>query len=464
MRLLLILISCFLAGLTVVPAQQLTFKDVERVRAQIKPGRKDTVQVLLLGNMAQAFLTTSLDSALYYADTAMNLAREIRYRRGIYRSLDLKGLINKVAGNKAVALKLFQEVLIEMENDGDAASKAVLEIGMAQIVYENGNMKEAYQYLTDAKIILQQNDPGKQLSYVLQNMGIMFMDTKQYDSAEVYFKEAITHATRELLPVLYANQGDLECQQGYFGASNQSYSYAMLDILQTQDANSYAVIYLGKAKLMNKWGFPDTAIFYANYAMQAYTAIGNPQGQLQVAALLSNLYNKDSSNGKKVNADSTIKYLKIILDLDQTVFSQQAARKDQAQYLLNREEENERRLKKEEDARQQRSTMEIIGIGAFIPLFFGLVLWLGRVKVRKRVLTFIAALSLLFLFEFITLLLHPVFGHWTNESPFLMFLLLVLVASVLVPMHHKSEKWLMAKLVHKDDVPDTLPDIEPTAA
>lgn len=72
---------------------------------------------------------------------------------------------------------------------------------------------------------------------------------------------------------------------------------------------------------------------------------------------------------------------------------------------------------------------------------------------------FMAALSLIFFFEFITLLLHPLFGHWTGESPLLMFLLLVLVASFLVPIHHISQEWLFAKLEQGENA-DVLPDKE----
>jgi hypothetical protein len=58
--------------------------------------------------------------------------------------------------------------------------------------------------------------------------------------------------------------------------------------------------------------------------------------------------------------------------------------------------------------------------------------------------------ALLLVFEFLNLLLHPFLERITLHSPTLMLLSLVCVASLLVPLHHKLEKWTTNKLIEKN--------------
>lgn len=59
-------------------------------------------------------------------------------------------------------------------------------------------------------------------------------------------------------------------------------------------------------------------------------------------------------------------------------------------------------------------------------------------------------IALLIVFEFLNLLLHPYLEKLTNHAPVLMLLALVCIAALLVPLHHKLEKWATAKMVEKN--------------
>ena len=53
-------------------------------------------------------------------------------------------------------------------------------------------------------------------------------------------------------------------------------------------------------------------------------------------------------------------------------------------------------------------------------------------------------------FEFFNLLIHPVLEDVTHHSPVLMLLGLVILAALLIPLHHKLEHWAVNKLVEKN--------------
>src|SRR5580658_5170851 len=93
------------------------------------------------------------------------------------------------------------------------------------------------------------------------------------------------------------------------------------------------------------------------------------------------------------------------------------------------------------------SAVKYIGIlGAAI-----LFLLLSRsVIVSHKLVAFLGILLLLVLFEFINLLVHPFLESATHDSPILMLLALVVIAALLVPLHHRLEKWATHKLVEKN--------------
>jgi hypothetical protein len=56
------------------------------------------------------------------------------------------------------------------------------------------------------------------------------------------------------------------------------------------------------------------------------------------------------------------------------------------------------------------------------------------------------------MFEFIAMLMHPYIEEWTHHSPVFMLLILVTIASILVPMHHKLEELMKSKLIKKSSL------------
>jgi len=97
--------------------------------------------------------------------------------------------------------------------------------------------------------------------------------------------------------------------------------------------------------------------------------------------------------------------------------------------------------------------LQLAGIAIFIPTFFLFVLFLSRRKAKPRTVEFLGILALLLVFEFVTLLVHPYIERWTHETPVLTLLILVAIAAILVPLHHRTEHWVKSKLVRRAQLP-----------
>ena len=104
---------------------------------------------------------------------------------------------------------------------------------------------------------------------------------------------------------------------------------------------------------------------------------------------------------------------------------------------------------KEEDERKQNIQYALIALGIIVLLTLYLLLSRSFIT-NTKLIEFFGVIALLIVFEFLNLLLHPFLERITNHSPVLMLLALVCIAALLVPLHHKVEKWSTAKLVEKN--------------
>jgi len=63
----------------------------------------------------------------------------------------------------------------------------------------------------------------------------------------------------------------------------------------------------------------------------------------------------------------------------------------------------------------------------------------------------LSLVALLLLFEFINLLLSPLLGDVFDQSPLLILLAMVVIAGLLIPLHHRMERWITNMLVSKNN-------------
>jgi hypothetical protein len=104
---------------------------------------------------------------------------------------------------------------------------------------------------------------------------------------------------------------------------------------------------------------------------------------------------------------------------------------------------------KEEEERKHNIQLSLLAIG--IITFIILFLLLSRSFITNtKLIEFFGVIALLLVFEFLNLLLHPFLESITHHSPVFMLLALVCIAALLVPLHHRLEKWTTKKLIEKN--------------
>jgi hypothetical protein len=151
------------------------------------------------------------------------------------------------------------------------------------------------------------------------------------------------------------------------------------------------------------------------------------------------------------NTDSAYYYSRMEAGINAHIFSQNNINKMQALAFNDQIRIIEDSAKKAEEAQQRKQNIQYaliaLGIVTFVILFFMLS---HSIIVTEKWISFFGILGLLIVFEFINLLIHPFLEKITHHSPVLMLLALVAIASLLIPMHHRIEKWIKEKMTEKN--------------
>lgn len=151
------------------------------------------------------------------------------------------------------------------------------------------------------------------------------------------------------------------------------------------------------------------------------------------------------------NIDSAYYFSRQELALRDSVFSEEKINRIQSLAFVEQLRLRDEELKelKAEEQRKRQIQYLFIGIGLIASVIVFLLLS-HSIIVNESVVKYIGIIGLLVVFEFINLLIHPALERITRHSPAIMLLILVCIAALLVPLHHKLQKWVTHKMVEKN--------------
>lgn len=184
------------------------------------------------------------------------------------------------------------------------------------------------------------------------------------------------------------------------------------------------------------------------YAILAYAdgkTMGSKKAIIEATDLLYHLYERQQQE------DSAFFYLRANHLYQDSLLQQQKIGQLQLIIVNQQIKETEQSAKAVEDAEQRRHNIQYAAMAFGLIFLTTIFLLLSRtIIVNTRLSEIVGVIGLLIVFEFIYLVLHPFLSDLTHGSPLLMLLILVLVAAVVVPLHHKLEGWITHKLVEKN--------------
>lgn len=182
-----------------------------------------------------------------------------------------------------------------------------------------------------------------------------------------------------------------------------------------------------------------SAIKYSEKKLEICKNIPYEDGVLDGAGKLAKQY--DGYDQQKATY-----YYKTALELNQRLFDSEKTRAFENLVTADDQERRELSEKQREAEVERKENLQMIAIAIFIPIFILLIFRLRRTRLHRRVIDFLSVLSLLLVFEFISLLIHPLIERLTGHRPVFELLFLVALDSILVPAHHELTHRLKARL------------------
>lgn len=353
----------------------------------------------------------------------------------------------RISGNPIRSLQVQQRGLQLAEKAGNFSILAMIKNQMGHTYRDREEWENSFKLYTAAL-----NDAAKAKNEVVKiwpvmNIGVYYLNIEKLDSSLKYLQQAYESSiqiNKNDLPYILWNLGSVHSKMGNAALAVAYYNMAIQKANEVQKLRPLSFAYTGLAEHFERMNQQDSCIFYLKKAL---TAVRNTPFffmSVKPAKMLSEYY-------EKRNCDSTIKYTSIYKIANDSVFSNKI--NQQIQVMTFDEELRQKELAtaeiKANIERKHNLQYALIAMGIVTLIIFFLLLS-RSIIVNEKWVSFFGVVGLLVIFEFLNLLLHPFLEKITNHSPVLMLLALVCIAALLVPLHHRVEKWAKQKMVEKN--------------
>ncbi|HVM88413.1 MAG TPA: tetratricopeptide repeat protein [Puia sp.] len=400
---------------------------------------EDSGKVTLLISLSDALLYNDVDASLGYAFSAKELSEKTGYLKGKATSLRLMGSCNVEMGNYPSAIKYYIDAAEVDEQTGDIFSLSTEYDGMSVVYSHMGHNDSSLYYLTKGWNILKGTGGSAAKLYIEDGLASTYFSMNKTDSARYYADSALALAkylqikNREtaalsILGKIAITEKDWESALSY---------YSDAFTISKENGDNYSMV-----RILNYLGdlYEDQSLYNTagNYYRQAMELAGYRFPNLRYSSV-SGLYRNYKWAG---NNDSALHYLELTFNLESTIRSQDSLSAINNYISLQKQHQRELRFIKEESEKARVKNIQLSAIALFIPCFFTTVVYLGKRKVKPRLVEFLGVFSILMAFEFISFLAHPYFEEHFHNNQVMIFLCLVAIAATLSPLHHRIEHWI----------------------
>ncbi len=440
--------SFFLSFLFIQAFSQLP--EIDSLNKLIINSKADTTTINQIIQISVLYSSYDIDSALLYADKSMVMSRKLNYAAGEAKSMYCQGMAISYSGNDARALELYLSALKIFENEKQYDWMVKCQIEISGVYSDLNDYRDALDYSQRAYKLSKSIHANDLLFEAAYNNGYSYVKLKKPDSALVYFQEGYQLAnnskkdTKRMLGQAFGGLGlvnnklgnaDIALPYLYKGIRNSSAAFDLYNLMFNYDFIAH--VYAEENK-------NDSAIEYYNKALVIADKLNYEKEKLEIYKPLAMLYEKS-------DPAKSIEYFKLERALRDSM--DDAGMQWDIQNLTYYESLRQKDLQEQAalEAQQRKDDMEYAAIALAFVLFLITFLLLSRsIIVHERAIEFLGIIVLLIFFEFINLMLHPFLEKITNHSPVLMLGGLMLVAAIIIPFHHKLEKYIKSKVIEKN--------------
>ena len=419
--------------------------ELDNVLRSLQTAKEDTNKVNMLNRLGFKYQWDEPKQAIEYCLASLSLSRKLDYKSGEINAVWSLGEALAMSGNYIKATELKFKGLEMAEQMGNYSLIRTSLLYLAGGFFYQGDYERCISYTRKGMAInARDNGPfGQIVAYGF--LGESFYKLDQLDSALFYIQKAYeidllaeVHWTVPyvILAGIYSKKGDYARALEYY---KKSILYRDLGQAGAFDG------YIGLATVFQQMGQTDSAMFYVRKTILEANRFFFPLKVIEAATIGKEIYKKAGLQ------DSAFFYLELMITAKDSLFSHEKMRAIQNLTFSEQLRQQELEEKKIKEAEERRRNLQYAAIAIALITFIILFLLLSRsIIVKTKFIEFFSVLGLLAVFEFINLFIHPYLDRATSHSPVWMLAILICIGALLVPLHHKLEKWITKIMVEKN--------------
>jgi two-component system NtrC family sensor kinase len=267
-----------------------TRMEIDSVKHELSIATQDTTRALLMAQLCQFYKWNRPDSAIYFGNEAVALARHINFPKAELSALGGIILTHMAIGNDSKALQITLEALKIAEKNPDWPGKPGLLYHLATVYTQAKDYEKALSYYKESKILAEAINPWF-ASIGGAGIASTFLKLNQLDSAFYYGKIAKVNSER-LNPVVATPFTTWVLGEIYFEAGMYD-SALILNKQSLQISRNSRELFrcnYNIARIYQKIEKLDTALFFAKQAKEVAEESGIFSDIIEGEILLSEFY------------------------------------------------------------------------------------------------------------------------------------------------------------------------------
>lgn len=421
---------------------------VDSVKRQLNNAEHDSARFAALQSLASIYQDRLPDSSIYFGEKIIALGLKNKDEEFLNRGYGWIGRANFIKGNYALALQMQFKALQIIEQMDDSSRLANMYNSIGNTYKEQGDFEKSKTYYQSCKNIAEKIDDHINLEFAFMNLAYVYEKTNQIDSALLYGQQAYDLGIRKKYTLMFGfvlqNLGTVHLRLGNKQVAENFYRMAIDSSASTGFTRTIAMNFLAFAHYFNCYNQPDSAILYAKKALSSAKQGSVLRIEAEALKFLSEVYDKS-------NKDSAFLYQKVYIRASDSLNNRNKIAQVESLNYTEQLRQQEKRQEEEKAKEERVHNLQYAAIAlGLVSLLISFLVLSHTVIVGEKLIRFLGVVSLLIVFEFLNLLLHPWMGELTHHSPILMLVIMVCVAALLVPLHHKLEHWVIHRIAKSE--------------
>ena len=432
----------------VVTTQTVFAQDIDSLLSKYFAAKNDSLRYETIQEFYATFSEADPILFLKAAEKFLTYSQKNKDNVGEACATSMIGFCYRGLGNTTKSLEYALKGFEKGAETGSEGTVAYNNITIGLCYKDISNYEQSLEYFFTALEIGDRLKYEKTKSVAYQNLGEVYLAMNKLDSALMCEQKDFEICKRigfyDFFGYTLLTLGAIHGKMGNTALAISYFDMAIQEGFNRKSTKQLNWAYTAKAQFYAALRQKDSSIAYAKKAVSAVENTGFTNYNLSAAKLLLDNY-------RNTNVDSAFKYSEIYRITNDSVFSAKAIQQTQLMTFESEKKQQELIQEKKitEENRKQNIQYALIALGIIVLLTLYLLLSRSFIT-NTKLIEFFGVVALLIVFEFLNLLLHPFLERVTHHSPVLMLLALVCIAALLVPLHHKVEKWATAKLVEKN--------------